>query len=165
MKMKYMAATAATLCCGVILTLAAPRREVLARSRDVLSAAKFTDCTGNCSICETDGHKATESGTKNASPGSGWHGNCAGYPDCLDHQCDASSPSPEEQTLNSNALFREVGDAVIQDDEAALRSLLSHNPQRLHYVARRTAIQITACDGSVIAHYPISVDLAVRLAD
>jgi hypothetical protein len=57
-----------------------------------------------------------------------------------------------------------VTDAVQNEDAVALASLLRANPERMHFVGYRRAVQITACDGEVVAHYPVEEHIAERVA-
>lgn len=61
------------------------------------------------------------------------------------------------------ALFSEVTEAVRREDTSALRALLVGNPLRVHWVGEQRAVQLTACDGAVIAHYPVSRAMAGQL--
>jgi hypothetical protein len=148
----------------VVLAAASRPSDVFASSRGILSAAVTpkTPCTGYCVICNwgPPQHNAAEYGHGDAGEGDGWHMDCQ-YPDnCSGHQCDASSPSPEEILLNRDALLRQVSNAVLTSDVAQVKQLLLHNPKRLHFSAERHAVQLTACDGAVVANYPIADRIA-----
>lgn len=153
---------------ALMLTLVAPKENVLARAHEVLAAAEAASaCTGYCVACLYDPGHAAEIAppacdpeicqNKDAVEGGGWHTNCLGANNCSNHECQESfaSASAEERALSAPDLFRQVTDAVLREDGSALRSLVQQNPERARYVASRGAVQITACDGDVIAHYPI----------
>lgn len=145
--------------------------EVLARSNDVLSVDRHLDvpCTQWCVAClGGPGHTAgnSEAGAVlDAAVGHGWHSNCSGASDCSEHTCGDQFASGEIAALSSTDLFNAVSRAVLREDAATLRRLLAANPERFRYVAARDAVQVTDCDGDVIAHYPLAPALATTLED
>jgi hypothetical protein len=154
-----------------LLTMVVPKEDVLARAHDVLAAADMVPCTGYCVVCIGSGHAADVAPpgcetceNKDAAEGGGWHDNCLAASNCSNHSCNPESPSPEDERLSAADLFRHVSDAARRQDATALRLLVQENPRRVHYMARRTAVQITACDGDVIAHYPLLKRVAAALA-
>lgn len=161
-----MKRNALVLLTGVALATAAllgsGREEVLASPAKILSL-RFAPvpCTGYCVVCAGGpGHVAfqvscPECTNKDASQGDQWHDECQASSNCSGHQCSESSPSPEEVALTDEALFNQVSAAHRSRNGAELRRLMRANPRRLHFVATRSAVQITACDGAVIAHYPV----------
>lgn len=145
--------------------------EVLARSNDVLSAdlSLGPPCTQYCVAClGGPGHTAGNSepgSAPDAAEGHGWHTACSGNSDCSEHACGDQFASGEIADLSSTDLFNEVSRAVLREDATTLRRLLAANPKRFHYVAARAAVQVTACDGDVVAHYPLTVALLTNLED
>jgi hypothetical protein len=53
----------------------------------------------------------------------------------------------------------------MRDDSDELAALLSVNTERLRFSAERSAMQILACDGEIVAHYPVSDDVRARLLE
>lgn len=175
MKAKWFAGFIGCAFAAVVFTFAGPRDEALARTNAILSATVAPECTGYCVICTSTGHVAgrpamcEEPGicsSYDAAPGSGWHETiCGGWNTCEDHECAASFADDEEERLDNKELFRRVSDAVRQQDGTALRLLVSGNPRRVAYVGARHAVQISACDGDVIAHYELSARLEAKLTE
>lgn len=158
---------------AVSATMSTP--EVLANPSDVLRVGRtLRACTGYCVSCAQAGHAADAAPTEcdpswctpDAKVGSGWHTACTGETTCDDHACSggASDDDAEALAMTMDALFSEVGNAIVGEDFDELHALLAANPRRLHVAANRQALQIVACDGDVIAHYPLS-DVAAHALD
>lgn len=159
---------------GMFLAVSGPQQEVLANARDVLTAVEWTGCTGYCVKCATGGHAAGTGGVlcedgqcsgQDAGQGAGWHTSCSGGDNCTGHACQQSLHDAEDQALSAAALLGQLSEAVLDEDGHAIRDLLSANPRRLHYVASRHALQITACDGVVTAHYPMPAEAEALLME
>lgn len=148
--------------------------EVLASQSEVLLAERNTRvCTGYCVACAQTGHAASltppdcpsSSCPGDSNPGSGWHSTCEGGNTCGDHSCNGgeADDDAEELALGMSELHAALGAALVNEDVSALSNLLQQNPKRLHVVEARQAVQITACDGAVIAHYPMQEGLLSAL--
>lgn len=170
MEVKLVGVTIATVCGVFAITAFSRNANVLVKHSEVLSAPRtFTGCTGECDEerCPGEGEHAAASGglDKNAGMGAGWHQNCGGLLGCADHACSETSPAPEELLFDTRSLFARVGEAVIENNVEELQDLLESNPKRLHFASRRDAVQITACDGAIVAHYPVASRVALKLAN
>lgn len=149
--------------------------EVLASSTDILLAERNVEpCTGYCVSCAASGHAADASPSvcdpswcnPDAKAGGGWHTTCSGAATCGDHSCsggEADAAAGESLNLSMDELYAAVGSALVRANAAAVSQLLQDNPKRLHLEADRQALQVVACDGAVIAHYPIDDDMAGAL--
>jgi hypothetical protein len=144
----------------------------------ILAAPLPEACTGQCFECQLGpGHVA---GTVDECPectlthkqGGGWHPTtCTGASNCGNHDgCEEvgggmdTVTAAEVAAVDSRDLFVQVSRAVANEDGESLQQLLVANPRRLRYVADRGAVQIiAACDGDVIAHYPVASRVATLL--
>ena len=151
----------------LFLLVRAPANEVLASPTDVLSVKRVdATCTGYCVVCQWGApeHAADDAPGSNydALEGDGWHMSCRYPGNCTGHNCGASFGDDEEQP-NISELFDQVGQAVLHGNEDQLRVILDRHGKSVHFDVERQAIQIQACDGDIIAHYPVDPAVAVGL--
>lgn len=138
----------------------------------VLSAA-FVDaaCDGYCVACQGGpGHVAgstppecPECHQQDASAGDGWHSSsCMGANNCTNHNCLESDDFDDDEVANSE-LLATLGQSLMAQDAHAIADLLRAHSTQLELSRDRSALQVFACDGMVIAHYPVSTKLLESL--
>lgn len=156
---------------AVALAYNGTQQEVLAKADDILAAAADDACTAYCVACLTGpGHAAGNSieggGAPDAKEGPGWHTECEGANNCEEHACgDQLWGGGGNKELSAEELFAQVSDAVRRSDASAIEQLLTANPLRFYYVAERNAVQLAACNGDVVAHYPLTAAIVASLED
>ncbi len=155
---------------GATSTGSAEPPAVLVNSQELLSHPfRESECTGYCVECPLEaGHAADvtppscpECVEQDAVEGGGWHTLCDGRPNCSNHECN-----PENfdfAALSNGEIVDAVGSALLTRDQMSLVGLLTQHPGRVEISFARSAVQVLACDGEVIAHYPIAIELLTML--
>lgn len=104
----------------------------------------FFDCSA-CNACHPDWQ-------------SGW---CADFHcSCGSQQDDAVATQFSREMLTAESLQRVAALA----DSRSIQHFVADNPTRVQYNADRHVLQLTACDGSVTAQYPVSDAVATALS-
>jgi len=113
------------------------------------SVVRATEIAVGCSKCSwcLNGHEAPPGSDQN-----GIHDYCIPLADCNGHgPCSPESPIG----LLETQVMELVDQFVDSGDEEALYRMLSDFPEKAVLNLERRAVQITGCDGELVAHLPL----------
>ncbi len=85
------------------------------------------------------------------------------HPDeCEVDSCNTAHPYVIEcfpsLALETAPTLPELWSALVQADESELKQVITDNEMFVHYNSARRALQILGCDGSIVAHMPLTSD-------
>jgi hypothetical protein len=147
-----------------------------AASRTAAIAGSVAAAPGHYSAPVVGCDKCEDGPNQHAFTGSGAFFDCQAFNACHsnwqsgwcgDYHCTCGGCETDDEAagqLRGQVLTAEsVRSVAALSDRHAVERLLTDYPVRVHYNAARHVIQLTACDGSVTAQYPVSASLAEAL--
>ena len=63
------------------------------------------------------------------------------------------------------AEVEQLREAIVKQDPRSFRRLVAAHPERILVNAKRAAVQIAGCQGTIIAHFPVESKLLAALAE